>query len=182
MFDIVAGTSIGAINATILVSHVIESNSVKGSVEKILGFWRYIASWDISEVPIFMGFNAWWDTWWNGLRVIDKRIASPEAARRYYTAKLAGCIGVPTVFRSDPSVNDTRYFDNLGVPNNMWFRYDPNHLKESVEKYCNFPIKAKGDRENYPRLLTISTDILAGVPVVFDSYLLKSDVKIDQGQ
>ena len=179
LFDIVAGTSIGAINAAILVSHVIESNSWEGSVERLLGFWKYIASWDKSELLTFMGFNAWWDNWWNGLRLIDKSVASPEAARRYYTAKLAGCIGVPTVFRPDPSVNDTRYFDNFTIPNNMWFKYDPNLLEESIKKYCNFPIKANDNREHYPRLLTVSTDILAGVPVVFDSYLLKSDVKID---
>ena len=61
----------------------------------------------------------------------------------------------------------------------MWFKYDPNLLEDSIKKYCNFPIKANGNREHYPRLLTVSTDILAGVPVVFDSYLLKSDVKID---
>ena len=79
LFDIVAGTSIGAINAAILVSHVIDSNSWEGSVEKLLGFWKYIASWDKSELLTFMGFNAWWDNWWNGLRLIDKSIASPEA-------------------------------------------------------------------------------------------------------
>lgn len=180
LFDIVAGTSIGAINAAILVSYVIENNNNwNGSDEKILGFWKYVASWDVSELPVFMGLNAWWNSWWNGLRLIDKRIASPEAARRYYTAKLAGCYGVPTVFNLDPAVLDTRYFDNLGIPNNMWFRYDPNLLKDSIQKYCRFPIKANVDREDYPRLLTISTDILEGVPVVFDSYLLESDVKVD---
>jgi NTE family protein len=83
LFDIVAGISIGAINAAILVSHVIDNNSWEGSVEKLLGFWKYIASWDKSELLTFMGFNAWWDNWWNGLRSIDKSIASPEAARRY---------------------------------------------------------------------------------------------------
>lgn len=60
----------------------------------------------------------------------------------------------------------------------MWFRYDPSRLKESIQKYCNFPIKINTKKEE-PRLLTVSTDILVGVPVVFDSYLLRSDVKVD---
>jgi NTE family protein len=60
----------------------------------------------------------------------------------------------------------------------MWFRYDPSRLKESIQKYSNFPIKINTKKEE-PRLLTISTDILVGVPVVFDSYLLRSDVKVD---
>jgi len=57
-FDIVAGTSIGAINAAILVSHVIENNNNwKGSVEQLIGFWEYIASWDVSELPVFKAFE-----------------------------------------------------------------------------------------------------------------------------
>src|SRR5215467_14421310 len=48
LFDIVAGTSIGAINAAILVSHVIENNNNwKGSVEQLLGFGN------ISQVGMF---------------------------------------------------------------------------------------------------------------------------------
>lgn len=48
LFDIVAGTSIGAINAAILVSHVVESRKInpnitqkdswKGSAEKLVNF------------------------------------------------------------------------------------------------------------------------------------------------
>ena len=40
LFDIVAGTSIGAINAAILVSYVKENKTWKGSVEKLEGFWK----------------------------------------------------------------------------------------------------------------------------------------------
>ncbi|MGC2573334.1 MAG: patatin-like phospholipase family protein [Candidatus Nitrosopolaris sp.] len=174
LFDIVAGTSIGAINAAILVSHVIENGTWEGSVDSLLEFWDDISRgvWDVSDL------NIWWNNWWNGLRSFNEGIASAEAARRYYTAKLAGYIGAPQVFSLIPAVNDTKYFDNFGIPNNMWFRYDPNRLKESIQKYCNFPIKSNAKREE-PRLLTISTDILVGVPVVFDSYLLRSNVKVD---
>jgi NTE family protein len=174
LFDIVAGTSIGAINAAILVSHVIENGTWKGSVDSLLGFWDDISRgvWDVSDL------NIWWNNWWNGLRSFNEGIASPEAARRYYTAKLAGYVGAPQVFSLIPAINDTKYFDNFSIPNNMWFRYDPSRLKESIQKYCNFPIKSNAKKEE-PRLLTISTDILQGVPVVFDSYLLRSDVKVD---
>jgi len=43
LFDIVAGTSIGAINAAILVSHVIENGTWKGSVDSLLEFWDDIS-------------------------------------------------------------------------------------------------------------------------------------------
>ena len=159
----------------ILVSHVIKYNSWEGSVDTLYDFWDDMSKgvWDVSE------YNVWWKSWWDGLRSFNEGIASPEAARRYYTAKLAGYFGVPNVFRLIPSVTDTRYFDNFAIPNNLWFRYNPDRLKESVRKYCNFPIKGNGKPEDYPRLLTISTDILEGAPIVFDSYLLTSDVRVD---
>ena len=43
LFDIVAGTSIGAINAAILVSHVAENKNWKGSPEKLDAFWDYVS-------------------------------------------------------------------------------------------------------------------------------------------
>ena len=40
LFDIVAGTSIGAINAAILVSYVKENRTWEGSADKLEEFWR----------------------------------------------------------------------------------------------------------------------------------------------
>jgi predicted acylesterase/phospholipase RssA len=42
LFDIVAGTSIGAINAAILVSYVLENKTWEGSAKRLEDFWRYI--------------------------------------------------------------------------------------------------------------------------------------------
>src|SRR5919109_316555 len=61
IFDIIAGTSIGAINASIILGHILErkedfkgkehdngeSNNMiywEGSPEKLIDFWRYISS------------------------------------------------------------------------------------------------------------------------------------------
>src|SRR6476469_8332530 len=49
LFDIIAGTSIGAINAAILSSYVIENKSWDGSAEKIIEFWLDLSRWDVSE-------------------------------------------------------------------------------------------------------------------------------------
>ena len=59
LFDIVAGTSIGAINAAILVSHVIENGTWKGSVNSLLEFWDDMSRgvWDVSDL------NIWWNNW-----------------------------------------------------------------------------------------------------------------------
>ena len=43
LFDIIAGTSIGAINAAVLVSHFVENKSWVGSSEKLIEFWKYLS-------------------------------------------------------------------------------------------------------------------------------------------
>ena len=42
-FDIVAGTSIGAINAAVLVSYVVENHTYEGSAERLVDFWNYLS-------------------------------------------------------------------------------------------------------------------------------------------
>jgi NTE family protein len=51
LFDIIAGTSIGAINGAILVSYFLENRTWKGSAERFEGFWKYLSTPtpDISE-------------------------------------------------------------------------------------------------------------------------------------
>ena len=50
VFDIVAGTSAGAINASVIVSHVASGKNTdrilrwEGSVKKLLDFWSYVSS------------------------------------------------------------------------------------------------------------------------------------------
>jgi predicted acylesterase/phospholipase RssA len=76
LFDIVAGTSIGAINAAVLVSHVIENKTWKGSAKKLLEFWEYLSC----PTPDITKMSANWK------KEHDKNnpnAASAEAARRY---------------------------------------------------------------------------------------------------
>ncbi|MGA8084773.1 MAG: patatin-like phospholipase family protein [Candidatus Nitrosopolaris sp.] len=81
IFHIVAGTSIGAINAAILVSYVKENKTWEGSGERLVEFWEYLStqSW-VDNIPHFTNY---WDFW----RRLDKRIASGESARRYFSTK-----------------------------------------------------------------------------------------------
>jgi NTE family protein len=91
--DIVAGTSIGAINAAIIVSYVVENNTWEGSSERLNEFWEYLSK--ESQLDQFPGFTAWWDYLHNNVHPV---IASGEAARRYYSAKQFSITGIPTVF------------------------------------------------------------------------------------
>ena len=42
-FDIIAGTSIGAMNSAVLTSYVVEHGTYEGSVERLLDFWNYLS-------------------------------------------------------------------------------------------------------------------------------------------
>jgi len=59
MFHIVSGTSIGAINAAILVSYVKENKTWEGSDEKLVEFWKYLSTESsVEEIPYFTHY---WD-------------------------------------------------------------------------------------------------------------------------
>jgi NTE family protein len=156
---IVAGTSIGAINASILVSYVKENRTWKGSAERLIDFWRYVST--ESFVDTLPAFEKTWDYWHS----VDNNVATSEAARRYYSTREFMFRGVSTVFRPKKSVPDGRFLDPL----NTWFQYNSEPLKESLEKFAHFPI-ATSFENNEPRLLLTSVDVQEGIPVVFDSY------------
>ena len=44
LFHIVSGTSIGAINAALLVSYVKENKTWEGSGERLIEFWEYLST------------------------------------------------------------------------------------------------------------------------------------------
>jgi predicted acylesterase/phospholipase RssA len=48
-FDIIAGTSIGAMNAAVLTSYVIENGTYEGSAERLIDFWKYLSK---ESIPI----------------------------------------------------------------------------------------------------------------------------------
>ena len=159
LFDIVAGTSIGSMNAAVLVSYVKENKSWHGSAERLIEFWEYMGTDSlIDKTP---GFNEWWDYWHH----FNNNLATGESARRYYSTKRFMFEGVPNVFRPSKTLEDSRFLD----PSNTRYLYSNEPLKRSLEKFANFPITTSY-QEKEPRLLLVALDVLEGVPVVFDSY------------
>jgi NTE family protein len=158
LFDIIAGTSIGAINAAVIVSHVIENKTWRGSSEKIIEFWEYLSC----PTPDIMEVSANWK------KEYDKNTpnaASAEAARRYYSVKEFFKSGVEKVYSPLPPRDDEKFFDQ----ENKRVLYDKQPLQKSIEKFVKFPIATSYERGE-PRLLIVSVDATEGVPVTFDSY------------
>ncbi|MGB7961196.1 MAG: patatin-like phospholipase family protein, partial [Nitrososphaeraceae archaeon] len=159
IFHIVSGTSIGAINAALLVSYVKENKTWEGSGERLVEFWEYLSTQpSVENIPYF---RSCWDSW----RKLDSRIASGESARRYFSTKEFILKGVPNVFVPKMPLPDHRFFD----PSNTWYIYDNRPLKESLEKFAKFPLSTSFEN-NEPRLLLVAVDVQELTPVVFDSY------------
>ena len=124
VFDIVAGASAGAINACIIVSHVIHTknhdNTIprwKGSVQKVLDFWH-----DTSSPPDFTKWKPFFsydwpffkneDDWisvWNTTKTDNK--ATGEVPRKYYSAKEFLYSSAPNVFSHYTKESDERFYD-----------------------------------------------------------------------
>jgi predicted acylesterase/phospholipase RssA len=159
-FDIIAGTSIGAINGAILVSSFLENKTWKGSAEKLEAFWRYLSTptpEKISEELIL---------WKAAYEFGVPSVASEEAARRYYSVKEFARSGVEKVFKPIlPPKQDKRFFDIQ----NQWIVYDNQPLRKSIEEFAKLPI-ATSFEKGEPRFLVISVDASEGTTVTFDSY------------
>jgi len=165
--DIIAGTSIGAINAAILVSYVAENNTWEGSAEKLIEFWNYV-----STEPVFGPFKDYFMSWWNFFRNFNPYMGTAEAARRYYYTKALSFMGAPAVFSSPHGEHDKKFFD----PTNQWYRFDNEPLKKSLERFVKFPIATRQE-DNQPRLILTAVDVAEGSPVVFDSYSKKDGTR-----
>jgi len=76
IFHIVSGTSIGAINAAILVRYVKENKTFEGSGQRLVDFWEYLSTNSIVE-SVNPYFAYYWD-FWNGLAIALHQVSLPE--------------------------------------------------------------------------------------------------------
>jgi NTE family protein len=195
VFDIIAGTSIGAINAAIIINHVLKNRSEnpswnqlrcwEGTADKLRDFWTtQVASepelWRTSYNIYYPRWNEDREYW----RQRHPQIATPEAARRYYSAKAFLYGGAKNVL--EPRIGefpacDEKFFDDSRLEdiNNLWFRYSNYPLKQSVRRYVRERLKTN-TTSNEPRLLICSVDVEEGETVVFDSYSDKSQYAYDK--
>jgi NTE family protein len=160
LFDIIAGTSIGAMNGAILVSYFLENKKWEGSAERLESFWKYLST---PTPQISEALKQWKAQYEKGN---NPSLASEESARRYYSVKEFLKSGVEKVFKPIyPPIADNRFCDSQ----NQWLVYDNQPLRNSIEKFAKFPM-ATSYEKGEPRLLVISVDAAEGTTVTFDSY------------
>ena len=160
LFDIIAGTSIGAMNGAILVSQFLQSGNWEEAIESLNSFWidkkngqaSTPPQGEIEKVP-------GWTDWQDASNKNAAGVASKEAARRYYSAKYFFTNGVPNMYIAPYEQRlDFKFFDNKDPFILQWFIHSAKPLQDSIELYTNFPIATKFDKKQ-PRLLVFSVDV-----------------------
>jgi NTE family protein len=168
LFDIAAGTSIGAINSSVLVGHYLKNGSWDGSAEKLLEFWEGLMCPTIAD-SMFQR-NSLVRTSWDYLRTFNHELADAESARRFWSIFEFAFSprGVTNMYKSVPYLGSK--FLNPFTDFLPWWRYDYTPLKDYLSKFIDFPIKTSLEK-GQPRLLLTSVDIQDFTsPVIFDSY------------
>jgi predicted acylesterase/phospholipase RssA len=172
LFDILAGTSIGAIHAAIIANYVINNRkngksmheSWKGIDQILYSFWEDLSTLTFVEIDPTFSFR------WNSFRYINNDIAEAEAARRYYSVKELLVTGSKNIFGAPESMPDKKFLD----PMNTRYLYNNRPLRKLLEeKYLkDFSLKTEPPE---PRLLLVTVDVQEGTTVTFDSYYEKTE-------
>jgi NTE family protein len=162
--DIVAGTSIGAINAAII------AGSKSGHPEKDLeDFWMELAESNYAIIPDIFTLN--YD---QHRRRYDFKIISSASIN-------AAIFGVPKMFvprwNLTQMINDKDFF----MPGNWTYTYDHSPLAKTLEKYIDYrKISLANTKEVLPsviRLIITGVNVLTSKPLVFDSAKMKIEIK-----
>jgi NTE family protein len=183
--DIAAGTSIGAVNAAIIVG------SKTGHPEKDLeDFWMEIGESTSNIIPDIFTYD--WDR--HAKRYVTKKISSASAN--------AAVFGVPKMFvprwlqqqpqwwswwwgdvvgggdgnggdGNNESINGMMTGGNSFNPKNWTYVYDNSPLEKTLDKYIDYKkLNLAATKEELPsvlRLIITAVDVMTGKPLVFDN-------------
>lgn len=147
-FDIVAGTSIGAVNAAIITSH----KAGKDPVVELEDFWMELSEKILPMIPPYSS------------------IYFTDEMRAILATMYSAMYGNPKAFSRYTLTSPFNYY-SFKLPYPL---FDVSPLKHTLEKYVDFStlsVKENSNQERTirPRLIVTSTDIQTSKPVIFDS-------------
>jgi NTE family protein len=167
LFDIVAGASIGAINATLLINYYLNNKGWKNSPDELERFWSELTA----KTWVGTLLNNVVENGWDIMRFLSNNyLASFESLRRYLSIQELAY----APFRGSPNLSWTMpiYGNKFLNPLELFsLRYDFSPLKDILKKFINhFPVQTSFDKGE-PRLLLVSVDVQdCTTAVTFDSY------------
>ena len=158
-FDILAGSSIGAVNTSIITA---AQNGGENVAKVLEDFWLTISE-DVSPYhSLSSPFSS------------DKTTAM-------WSSMNSILYGIPKAFLPKWFMPNSA---NYCFPFEWTFLYDPSPLRKTLKDFINFENLRKGpnnvgkDGERKARLIITATDIQKGEPVVFDT--AHTDITVDQ--
>ena len=179
-FDIIAGTSIGAINGAIAAG-----SRNDNPAKDLEDFWMEIAESNVNVIPDIFSFD--YDNQNHQMNFRKSSSASLNAA----------IFGVPKFFVPRwfnwNMFQYTNSHDLNILPSQWTYVYDNTPLEKTLEKYIDFKklspnIKQDNTNNNAnydddihndssPRLIITAVDVLSGQPIIFDSYRIQIQMK-----
>ncbi len=162
--DILAGTSIGGINAAIIAG-----SKDKRPESALEHFWLELAENSIDLFPPLM-YSVPLDTNINNLdsyfsRYYQQAGVSFRQALSFYSSALYGnnMMFLPR-WRPENMIKDPKYFR----PAEWTYIYDHSPLASTLEKYINYDKLKPGENSN-TRLIITAVNVLTAKPMTFDS-------------
>ena len=169
-FDIIAGTSIGAINGAIAAG-----SKNDNPVKDLEDFWIELAESSHNFIPDMYSFD------------YDEQTHQMNFKKSSSASLNAAIFGVPKFFVprwfnwNTFQYNNSHEFNIL--PSQWTYIYDNTPLEKTLEKYIDFKklspkIKLNNinteynniDAKSVPRLIITAVDVLSAEPIIFDSY------------
>jgi NTE family protein len=163
-FDIISGTSIGAINGAIIAG-----SKSQNPAEDLENFWLELAQSSLKFIPDF--YTIEYDRKNNTMVAVKSPSASLNSA----------LFGVPKFF--------VPRWCSLGrdfsePPQDWTYLYDNTPLGKTIEKYVDFkklaPKSLNADEDNDPntiRLIVTAVNVLTAQPIIFDSAKIQITIK-----
>jgi NTE family protein len=181
-FDIISGTSIGAINGAIATG-----SKNDNPAKDLEDFWIEIAESSVTVIPDMFSFD-----YVDQTHQLDFKRSSSASLN-------AAIFGVPKFFvprwfNWNVSQSKNAHESNI-LPSQWTYIYDNTPLEKTLEKYIDFkklsPNVKKGENTNtnnnndgnddnhssIPRLIITAVDVLSGQPIIFDSYKIQIQMK-----
>jgi NTE family protein len=177
-FDIISGTSIGAINGAIATG-----SKNDNPAKDLEDFWIEIAESSVNVIPDMFSFD-----YVDQTHQLDFKRSSSASLN-------AAIFGVPKFFvprwlNWNVSQSKNAHDSNI-LPSQWTYIYDNTPLEKTLEKYIDFkklsPNVKKDENTNnnenddnhssIPRLIITAVDVLSGQPIIFDSYKIQIQMK-----
>jgi NTE family protein len=163
-FDIISGTSIGAVNGAIIAA-----SKGDNPTEYLENFWLELAESSTKIIPDFYTLD--YDRKNNAMVMVKSPSASLNSAI-FGVPKFF----IPRWFRPIVGINE--------FPQDWTYLYDNSPLAQTIEKYVDFKKLSPGsllaDQDNDPstiRLIVTAANVLTAEPIVFDSGKIQINVK-----